>query len=297
MDARARSRTACALQSPAGNRNDLAGNAGGGWRGKKEHGLGDIFALGPTLQIFRFHRGNVGRRILNSCLGAVSIKGTDAVVNAVSAYVEKGGVTFEAVHVQGCRDVAREAVAAEVARVVLVSGIGADPDSKSPYIRARGRGELSVQQAFPGATIIRPGAMFGPGDALFGRLADLARLLPVLPLIGGGARDCSQSLSKTWQRPWFSILADPGTAGRVYELVGPGVYTLRELVEFTLRLMRQTPIAHTGALCRDRDPGATIRAPAKPTAHHWPGRPSQGGQCCERYVARSPRAQDSTENG
>ena len=41
----------------------MAGNAGGGWRGKKEHGLGDIFALGPTLQIFRFHRGNVQRRV------------------------------------------------------------------------------------------------------------------------------------------------------------------------------------------------------------------------------------------
>jgi len=67
-----------------------------------------------------------------------------------------------------------------------VSGIGADLDSRSPYIRARGSGELVVRQAFPGATIVRPGAMFGPGDALFGTLADLARLLPILPLIGGG---------------------------------------------------------------------------------------------------------------
>ena len=73
-----------------------------------------------------------------------------------------------------------------MARHVLISGIGADPKSLSPYIRARGRGELVAQQAFPGATIVRPGAMFGPGDALFGTLADLARLLPVLPLIGGG---------------------------------------------------------------------------------------------------------------
>src|SRR5438045_1813625 len=69
---------------------------------------------------------------------------------------------------------------------VLVSGIGADPKSDSPYIRARGRGERAVQQAFPGATIVRPSAMFGPGDALFGTLAHLARLLPVLPLIGDG---------------------------------------------------------------------------------------------------------------
>src|SRR5688572_5828894 len=62
---------------------------------------------------------------------AAAIAGANAVVNTVSAYVKKGGVTFEAVHVQGAETVAREAVAAGVARLVLVSGIGADADSGS----------------------------------------------------------------------------------------------------------------------------------------------------------------------
>jgi len=66
---------------------------------------------------------------------AAAIAGANAVVNTVSAYAEKGGVTFEAVHVHGAETVAREAVAAGIARLVLVSGIGADPDSGSPYIR------------------------------------------------------------------------------------------------------------------------------------------------------------------
>jgi NADH dehydrogenase len=152
-------------------------------------------------------------------------------------YVEKGGVTFEAVHVQGADTVAREAVAAGVARLVLVSGIGADPDSRSPYIRARGRGELMVQQTFPGATIVRPGAMFGPGDALFGTLAELARLLPVLPLIGGGPTRLQPVFVEDVAEAISSILIDPGTVGRTYELAGPGVYTLRELVRMTLHLM------------------------------------------------------------
>ena len=91
-----------------------------------------------------------------------ALTGTDAAVNAVSTYVEKGGVTFEAVHVRGAENVALEAAAAGVAHLVLVSGIGADLDSPSPYIRARGSGELVVRQAFPGATIVRPSAMFGP---------------------------------------------------------------------------------------------------------------------------------------
>jgi len=168
---------------------------------------------------------------------AAAIAEADAVVNAVSAYVEKGGVTFEAVHVRGAENVAREAAAAGVARFVLVSGIGADPDSSSPYIRARGRGELMVRQAFPGATIVRPGAMFGPGDALFGTLAALARLLPALPLIGGGSTRLQPIFVEDVAEAVSSILSDPGTVGRTYELAGPKVYTLHELVNMTLQLM------------------------------------------------------------
>ena len=168
---------------------------------------------------------------------AAAIAETDAVVNAVSAYVEKGGVTFEAVHVQGAENVARAAVAAGVARLVLVSGIGADPNSSSPYIRARGRGERMVQQVFPGATIVRPGAMFGPGDALFGTLAALTRLLPVLPLIGGGYTRLQPVFVEDVAEAITSILSDPGTVGQTYELAGPRVYTLHELVSMTLQLM------------------------------------------------------------
>jgi len=167
---------------------------------------------------------------------AAAIAGADAVVDAVSAYVEKGGVTFEAVHVRGAENVAREAVAAGVARFVLVSGIGADRYSSSPYIRSRGRGEVMVQQVFPSATIVRPGAMFGPGDALFATLAELARLLPVLPLIGGGTR-LQPVFVEDVAKAITNILSDPGTVGQTYELAGPRVYTLRELVNMTLQLM------------------------------------------------------------
>src|SRR6476661_6074383 len=170
---------------------------------------------------------------------AAAIAGADAVVNTVSAYVEKGGVTFEAVHVQGAQIVARETVAAGVPRLVLVSGIGADANSGSPYIRSRGRGEVMVQQAFPSATIVRPGAMFGPGDALFATLAELARLLPVLPLIGGGHTRLQPVFVEDVAEAVANILADPGTVGRTYELAGPGVYTLRELVQMTLCLMNK----------------------------------------------------------
>jgi NADH dehydrogenase len=168
---------------------------------------------------------------------AAAVAGVDAVVNAVSAYVEKPGLTFESVHEHGAKTVAEEAAAAGVARLVLVSGIGADPQSRSPYIRARGRGELAVRQAFPSATIVRPSAMFGPGDALFGTLADIVRLLPVVPLIGGGRTRLQPVYVEDVTEAIVRMLADRGTAGQTYELAGPGTYTLRELVSYALGLI------------------------------------------------------------
>ena len=173
---------------------------------------------------------------------AAAVAGVDAVVDTVSTYVEKGGVTFESVHERGAETLAQEAAAAGVARLVLVSGIGADPASRSPYIRARGRGELAVRQAFPSATIVRPSAMFGPGDALFGTLADIARLSPVLPLIGGGRTRLQPVYVEDVAEAIVRILGDRGTAGRTYELAGPKVYTFRELVEITLRLIGRRPL-------------------------------------------------------
>ena len=177
-----------------------------------------------------------GADVRDQAAVAAVIAGADAVVDAVSAYVETGGVTFEAVHEQGAETLARKAAAVGVARFVLVSGIGADPESASPYIRARGRGERVVKQVFPGATIVRPSAMFGPGDALFGTLAHLARLLPVLPLIGGGHTHLQLVYVEDVAEAIARILVDHATAGRTYELAGPAVYTLRELFEITLRL-------------------------------------------------------------
>jgi NADH dehydrogenase len=165
-----------------------------------------------------------------------ALAGADAVINTVSAYVEKGETTFEAVHVRGAEIVAREAVAAGVARLVLVSGIGADPRSESPYIRARGRGEQMVRQTFPEATIVRPSAMFGPGDALFEMIAELARILPVLPLIGGDTR-LQPVFVEDVAEATASMLTNPGTVSQIYELAGPTVYTLRELVRMTLNVI------------------------------------------------------------
>jgi NADH dehydrogenase len=199
-----------------------------------------LAAEGRTLRIAVRSSGQanaVRADVRNPRSVAAAVAGADAVINAVSAYVEKRDVTFESVHVQGARTLAEQAAVAGVARLVLVSGIGADAQSRSPYIRARGRGELAVREAFPRATIVRPSAMFGPGDALFAGLADLVRLLPAVPLIGGGRARLQPVYVEDVSEAIARILADPATAGQTYELAGPRTYTLRELISLALRLM------------------------------------------------------------
>jgi uncharacterized protein YbjT (DUF2867 family) len=164
-----------------------------------------------------------------------AVAGADAVVNTVGHYVERGRATFEAIHGQGAAHVARAAAAAGIGRLVHISGIGADPNSESPYVRARAVGERLVREAFPQATILRPSVMFGPEDAFFNQLAGIARLMPILPLFGAGdvklqpvyVRDVAEAAARA--------LAIETAKGQTYELGGPRAYSYRTLLELLLR--------------------------------------------------------------
>jgi NADH dehydrogenase len=118
--------------------------------------------------------------------------------------------------------------------MIHVSAIGADPGSPALYARSKAAGEQAVWAACPTATIFRPSIVFGPEDAFFNRFASIARVSPVLPLIGGGhtkfqpifVGDVAQAIAK----------AADGEArqGVTYELGGPDVRTFKELLEFIL---------------------------------------------------------------
>jgi NADH dehydrogenase len=125
---------------------------------------------------------------------AAAIAGSESVVNAVSAYVEKSGVTYTAVHVHGAGNIGTACQQRSVARLVHISGIGANPASRSKYIRARGLGELAAQKAFPPATVLRPSVMFAVNEGLLGVLEKLAQSTPIIPLIEVAVRGCSLSM-------------------------------------------------------------------------------------------------------
>ena len=119
-----------------------------------------------------------------------------------------------------------------------VSGIGADPESTSPYIRARGRGELAVTEAFGAVTLVRPAVMFGPDDAFLTRMVKLVRTLPVYPMFGRGQTrlqpvyvdDVAEAIARVLDR-------SDGADRPCYELGGPRIYTYQELLQSIAREM------------------------------------------------------------
>lgn len=163
-----------------------------------------------------------------------ALEGADAAVNAVSLYAERPGLRFRDVHVDGAGQVARLAREAGVDRLVHVSGIGADPQSASAYIRARGEGEVNVREAFERATIVRPSVLFGVDGGMTERLRTLCRL-PLVPLFGRGDTRLQPVLVDDVARAIGALLQRPGSAGRVFELGGADLLTYRDIVEERLR--------------------------------------------------------------
>ncbi|HWK98180.1 MAG TPA: complex I NDUFA9 subunit family protein [Pseudolabrys sp.] len=209
------------------------------------------FHLQPLGKVGQIHAVQANIRDARSIEAAA--QGASALINLVGILQEGGRQRFDAVHARGAEQVALTAKA-QGTRMIHVSAIGADENSQVGYARSKGAAERLVLAAQPGAVIMRPSILFGPEDDFFNRFAALARMSPVLPLIGGG---------KTRFQPVFvgdvaAAIADAVDgklqAGATYELGGPNVKTFKELMQYILattersRLLVPLPFFAAGAL-------------------------------------------------
>lgn len=176
-----------------------------------------------------------------------ALEGAEIAVNLIGILSEGHAGDFARVHAALPGRIATAAAAAGVTHLVQISAIGADPASESLYARSKAEGEAAVLSAFPRATILRPSVVFGHEDAFFNRFAGLARVLPVLPLVGGSTR---------FQPVYVGDVADavmaaierPEAAGRTFELAGPRAATFRALMEYMLQLIgRRRPVVEMPA--------------------------------------------------
>jgi uncharacterized protein YbjT (DUF2867 family) len=160
-------------------------------------------------------------------------QGADVVINAVGILVKSGAQTFEKLHVDGARAIARAAREAGAKTLIHVSAIGADANSRGVYGRTKAAGEAAVLKEFPGAIILRPSIVFGPEDQFFNRFAGLAQMAPLLPLVGGGKTKFQPVYVGDLALAIAAAASGKATPGAVYDIGGPDVQTFRKLLDKT----------------------------------------------------------------
>lgn len=166
-------------------------------------------------------------------------EGMDAVINLIGILNQVGGVTFEQAHVDLPRSVVNACKRADVPRLLHMSALGADAEhGPSAYQRTKGEGEQMVFRESDdelAVTVFRPSVVFGPEDTFFNRFAGLLRLSPgVFPLPTPATRFKPVFVGDVAEA-FVRCLGDRDTFNRSYELCGPEVYTLEELVRYTAR--------------------------------------------------------------
>ncbi|MGE0356647.1 MAG: complex I NDUFA9 subunit family protein [Burkholderiales bacterium] len=168
---------------------------------------------------------------------AGALDGVDAAVNLVGILHQRRRESFEKVHVELPRRLARACRAAGVNRLVHVSALNAASDGPSEYLRSRGRGEEALREEGAGLalTVFRPSVIFGEDDSFLNLFAGLVRPLPVVPLAGAATR-----FQPVWvedvARAVAACVDDPRSFGQSWDLCGPGTYTLAQIVRFVARL-------------------------------------------------------------
>ena len=196
-----------------------------------------IAVRNPTLAYESQTQGRVGQIQRVACdvndeaQVTAALQGATAAVNLVGILYQSPWQKFDKLHAVAPERIAEACKRLGIDRLVQVSAIGADPGSKSAYARTKGEGEIRARAALKSITVIRPSVVFGRDDGLLNRFGSLAATSPALPMPGGGGTrfqpvyvgDVAQAIARA--------VDDPSTAGKTYELGGPQVLTLRQILE------------------------------------------------------------------
>lgn len=193
-------------------------------------GSRDMLVL-PTLRLAEadYHDGEAMARIFLR---------HDAVVNLAGVFKDRSrdGREFQRAHVDLTGTALDAARTAGVGRFVLVSALKAADDAPSRFLRSKARAERLVEESGVDWTIVQPSLVFGPEDHFTNFLARLLGRLPVMPLARPNTRlapvfvgDVSDAVRRA--------LARPSAVGATYQLCGPEVYSLRELVDLIQRVL------------------------------------------------------------
>jgi uncharacterized protein YbjT (DUF2867 family) len=172
-----------------------------------------------------------------------AIEGARFVVNAVGILYEQRTQKFGKIHSEGAARIARISRVKGVEKLILLSAIGAHSGSNSLYARTKAEGEQLVLKEFPTATILRPSVIFGPEDKFLNLFANIIRASPVVPYFahavphaeGGGGTKFQPVYVGDIAEATKRLLKTKSSGGRVYELGGPEVICMRDILDLIRR--------------------------------------------------------------
>jgi uncharacterized protein YbjT (DUF2867 family) len=204
-----------------------------GWRVRVAVRRPDLaFHLQPLGTAGQIHAVQANLRYPESV--AHALRDAQAAINLVGILHESGAQRFDAIQHLGAQSVAKAAKQAGTEVFVQMSAIGADPSGYSVYAKTKAFGEAAVRQILPDAIIMRPSVVFGPEDRFFNRFAAMARLMPALPLIGGGATKLQPVFAGDVATAIALAIDGKAKPGTIYELGGPEAATLLRIITFVL---------------------------------------------------------------
>ncbi|GJQ12486.1 hypothetical protein GpartN1_g4277.t1 [Galdieria partita] len=166
-----------------------------------------------------------------------AVKGASHVVNLVGILYPTKNSSFDVIHHESVKNIARICNSSGVQQLIHISALGSSLNSSSEYARTKALGEKAALSLFPRSTILKPSIVYGPEDDFFNRFHRMAKISPVLPLVGGGetkfqpvhVNDVAQAILVSLDEKQNVV------SGKVYELGGPHVKTFRELLRLLLR--------------------------------------------------------------
>lgn len=182
-----------------------------------------------------------------------AVQGAEAVVSAMQfpnfpVETPRLGYTFEEVDARGNERLVAAAKAAGVRTYIYLSGAGAAPDGKYHWLRAKWHAEEAVRRSGLRYTIIRPSWVYGPEDRALNRFVTFARRLPFVPVIGDGQQRLQPVFIDDVVRVVVDSLEHPAAANQTFEIGGPEVLTMDEVLRTMLAVLgKRRPLVHIPA--------------------------------------------------
>lgn len=173
------------------------------------------------------------------------LEGVSLVVHLVGIIADRGGMTFEKVHVEGTRNLVDEAKAAAVSHFFYQSALGASLTSRSRYQKSKAEAEEIVKGSGLPFTIFRPSLVIGEKDGFTAKLEELVALAPVVTIPGEGKSRFQPVYVGDWVKCFLAIIGNESALGKTYELGGPEHLTYNEIVgQFMEAQGVRKPVVH-----------------------------------------------------